>query len=236
MTFAAADGKRLPPDHPRHDYRQRRRPDGRGRHVGVGSNWVSDFVVVPSGAVLGAPATLSVRTDPYSVAVGDFTGDGKPDLVVADDGSNASVLLGTATAPSPPPRRSRTIVDPPYAVAVGDFNGDGKLDLAVANYGSDRSGFSSARQRHLPTPHRPPAAPHRAGGGRLHGNGNPDLVVANYGHNNVEVLLNNGNGTFATRHLHLRRHGPRRGGGRLQRRRPTRPGRSQLWQQHRRRA
>ena len=41
--------------------------------------------------------TYPVGTVPYSVAVGDFTGDGRPDLVVANAGSGAlntvSVLL-----------------------------------------------------------------------------------------------------------------------------------------------
>ena len=37
----------------------------------------------------------NVGSSPYSVATGDFNGDGKPDLVTANAGSNSvSVLLG----------------------------------------------------------------------------------------------------------------------------------------------
>ena len=51
----------------------------------AGSNWVADFVVVPSGALFGPAASYSTDTaniaspsDPISVAVGDFNGNGKP--------------------------------------------------------------------------------------------------------------------------------------------------------------
>jgi streptogramin lyase len=64
-----------------------------------------------------------------------FNGDGKLDLVVANDGSNnVSILLGNGDG------TFRAAVNygvgsgsAPTSVAVGDFNGDGKLDLAVAN-------------------------------------------------------------------------------------------------------
>jgi VCBS repeat protein/FG-GAP repeat protein len=77
----------------------------------------------------------AVGAYPISVAVGDFNGDGKLDLAVANDQSNTvSILLGDGTgnltlASSPVTGNN------PTSIAVGDFNGDGKLDLAVANNG-----------------------------------------------------------------------------------------------------
>jgi hypothetical protein len=74
-------------------------------------------------------------SSPYSVVVGDFNGDGIPDLAVPDATSNTiTVYLGdgdgtfTATAQGP----IATGTGPRY-VAEGDFNGDGNLDLAVVN-------------------------------------------------------------------------------------------------------
>jgi hypothetical protein len=74
--------------------------------------------------------------DPLSVAVGDFNGDGVPDLVVANRAyNNVSVLLGNGDGTFRA-AASYAVGSGPVSVAVGDFNGDGKLDLAVANEGS----------------------------------------------------------------------------------------------------
>ena len=72
-----------------------------------------------------------------SVAIGDFNGDGKQDLAVANANSDSvSILLGDGSG-NFSAAANFGAGHVPFSVAVGDFNGDGKQDLAVANIGSD---------------------------------------------------------------------------------------------------
>ena len=84
-----------------------------------------------------AASPIATGTTPEGIAVGDFNGDGIPDLAVANTGSNSvSIFLGngdgTFTLHS-----TLATGTAPVMVAVADFNGDGKPDLAVTNSGSN---------------------------------------------------------------------------------------------------
>ncbi len=71
--------------------------------------------------------------DPVWVAIGDFNGDGKQDLVTADTLDNTlSVFLGNGDGTFQS-RLRQSIPLMPFAVVAADFNGDGKDDLATAN-------------------------------------------------------------------------------------------------------
>ncbi|PYL01437.1 MAG: hypothetical protein DME19_01680 [Verrucomicrobia bacterium] len=153
-------------------------------------------------ATFKSAAKYDAGPNPQAVVVGDFNGDGKPDLAVANNGStNVAVLLGNGDATfqtaisygvggSPPPPYAATGV-----LAIGDFNRDGKVDLAVANSGgvSVLSGIGDGTFQN--------AVNYATGGsassvvvGDFNGDGKPDLAVNNSG--GVSVLLGNGDGTF----------------------------------------
>ncbi|MGA3326960.1 MAG: VCBS repeat-containing protein, partial [Terriglobia bacterium] len=148
------------------------------------------------------PYATGSSSGPISVAIGDFNGDGIPDLAVADfTSSNVSILLGNGdgtfqTAVNYP------VATNPRSVVVGDFNGDGKLDLAVASYTNSNNvtillgnGDGTFTTKGTFTAG---SSPRSVAVGDFNGDGIPDLAVANYGGSTVSVLLGNGDGTFTT--------------------------------------
>lgn len=96
----------------------------------------------------GSPISVGASSDPRSIAVADFNGDGKPDLAVANfDANNISVLLGNGDGTFAPASNSPiALQNPPYYqpyspspiwVTVGDFNNSGKPGLAIVDHQQD---------------------------------------------------------------------------------------------------
>jgi hypothetical protein len=141
----------------------------------------------------------------HSVSVGDFNGDGIPDLALASYGSNAvSILLGKGDGTFQNPVNYAT-GSKPSTVAVGDFNGDGKLDLAVTNQGSTTVGVllgNGDGTFRTQVTYTTGMAPNTVAVGDFNGDGKLDLAVANFNSNTVGILLGNGDGTFQTQVTH----------------------------------
>ncbi len=157
---------------------------------------------------------------PFSLAIGDVNGDGKPDLIAANEcadnncsNGSISVLLGngdgtfqSAVAYNSGGRYS-------FSVALVDVNGDGKLDLVAANQCVDNNCTNGTVGVLLGNGDGTfqPAVDYSSGGvyafaiavGDVNGDGKPDVVVSNQCTDNnnctngsIAVLLGVGDGTF----------------------------------------
>jgi FG-GAP-like repeat/PASTA domain len=73
---------------------------------------------------------------PSSVAIGDLTGDGRPDLATGSEADAASVLVNEGGGRFQL-ELNYAVGSAPISVAIGDLNGDGKADLATANREGD---------------------------------------------------------------------------------------------------
>jgi hypothetical protein len=151
---------------------------------------------------LQMPATnITSGTDPYGIVVGDFNGDGIPDLAVSEyAGGTVTILLGNGTG-SFVAQTPITVGTSLLGLAVGDFNKDGKADLAVTSevtglvyilLGNGDGTFQA------PTHYATFATGFSVAVGDLNGDGNLDLAISGSNAKVTSILLGNGDGTFQT--------------------------------------
>jgi hypothetical protein len=157
--------------------------------------------VVPFQPCHFAPqVAYAVGLRPYCVAVGDFNGDGKPDLVVTMFLDDVAVLLNNGDGTF---RRGVSLAADakPFGVAISDFNSDGILDLAVTREKADCVSIYRGQGDgtfQAPRDFASGSQPQGVAVGDFDADGKLDLAVANQnpGGQSVSVLRGNGDGTF----------------------------------------
>ena len=167
----------------------------------------------PAPLTLAPAAGYSAGAAPQHVVVGDANGDGWPDLVTPNGGSNSlSTLLNNVTGAGKAggsfgqPAIQSSLGVGASQIALGDFNGDGKLDAAIVNgtgtigvalgtgggtFGAESAAQTMANQNI-----------HTVAVADVNGDGKPDIVAAGvsgqdtYWSTAIYIMLGNGDGTF----------------------------------------
>jgi hypothetical protein len=145
---------------------------------------------------------LGAGDQPAAVALADLNADAKPDVIVANRGSNTITVYltlsgGLFTGPVTYPTGTG-----PWGLAVADVNADAKPDLAVANSGeSSVSVFlGDGVGGFLPRSDLPSAAfPRSVALGDLNGDNKVDIVSASFTGGVVSRQMGDGTGSFGPR-------------------------------------
>jgi hypothetical protein len=138
-------------------------------------------------------------TAPQAVALADLNGDGKIDIITANNDNTVSVLLGDPDGKFHQPAVTYAAGSQPNALTVGRFTNSGNLDVVTANYGDNTISvllgngdgtFQPALAENVGD------TPHGVAVGDFNNDGNLDVAAADIGDNTVSVLLGSGRAPF----------------------------------------
>ena len=169
----------------------------------IGSSLSGGAVSVYNGngdGTFTASQFISAGGPVTSLALADFSGDGRTDLAATVYPPGMAILMlgsagGTLQAPV-----NYDVGQWPSSITAGDFNNDGAPDIAVVNHGPSTvtvrlGNRTSSNTFGAPTSYPEGDRPFGLATADFNNDGRTDFVCANYWGNNVAVLLNTGAAT-----------------------------------------
>jgi FG-GAP-like repeat len=138
---------------------------------------------------------------PFGLAIGDVSGDGKPDLAIIDSpastadatGTNGlTILLGDGTGSFTKMKGSPFYAgNIPNRVAIGDINGDGINDIAVSDNGSNKIYIFIMNRKAVASQYSITVGNHPKGIAiaDINGDGKSDIIVCNNSDDNISIIL-----------------------------------------------
>jgi hypothetical protein len=171
------------------------------------ANRISIFRNITSTGVINSGSfdtriDLTTSTLPIDISTADVDGDGKLDLIYANNSSNSIGIrrnLSTSGSISFDGQTSFSTANNPTGVAIADFNGDSKPDMVATNAGSGTvsfyrntatSGSITSGSFASPVALGTGSAPYGLSAGDLDNDGFADVAVANYGSNSISLYKN----------------------------------------------
>lgn len=169
-----------------------------------GNGTITFFRGLNSDEYLELAGGYTLGLAPVALGAGDFTSDGKLDVVIANQDSNYVSLLRQETGASGTffqGAGSFPLNASPVAMAVVDFDNDGKLDVLTALKDANQIGllkgngtsFAAVQTVNLPAG----AMPVDLQTGDFTNDGKADLLVMSGNLNRLYILAGQGDGTFS---------------------------------------
>ena len=181
--------------------------DGDGKpDIAVTNNSSNNVSILRNTSVSGTVSTatkidFTTGTNPQSLCAGDLDGDGKLDIVTANNGSGTISVLRNTSVPGTVSFATKIDFSTgassgPASVSIGDIDGDGKPDLAVANNNTNtvsifrNTSTAGAISFAAKTDFTTGILPSGVIIGDIDGDGKPDIAVSNFSSGTVSVFRN----------------------------------------------
>jgi len=168
-------------------------------HFGLSVVSVTLSVPGGGGGAFGTPTTYPSGQTPAAVAVADFNGDGKPDVLASNLSGNTISFHANNGVGGLLPRVSLACGTSPRSVHAADINSDGRMDAVTVNSGSgDASVLLGYGDGTFEPQLREPlgGAPQSGTLIDINNDGRPDVVAPVGQSSSLAVLVCNGNGSY----------------------------------------